>query len=143
MKKFITLLLALITIFTMAVPGFAADVSATPSDPINQEDIRINENGFTYIDNLASVYSAGAKNLTNGLVLSGFATIAAIPLCAFPFGAIAVFAGIPGGIALTVIGVGELATAPIIAAFMDESTNLKPIEGFDAEEVLSPLFNNN
>ena len=35
---------------------------------------------------------------------------------------------------------GELATAPVIVAFMDKNTNLEPIEGFDAEEVLSPLF---
>lgn len=139
MKKIIALFLAVITIFTMAVPAFATD-TATPSDPINQENIEINETEFTYLDKLSSVYSAGAKNLANGLVLTGFATIGAIPLCMIPFGAIAVFAGIPGGMALTVIGVGELITAPVIAVFMDENINLEPIEGFDAEEVLAPLF---
>lgn len=139
MKKIIALFLAVITIFTMAIPAFATD-TATPSDPINQENIETSESEITYIDKLSSVYSAGAENLANGLVLTGFATIGAIPLFVFPFGAIAVFAGIPGGIALTVIGAGELATAPIIAAFMDENTNLEPLEGFDAEEVLAPLF---
>ena len=142
MKKIIALFLAVITIFTMAIPAFATD-TATPSDPINQENIETNESEITYIDKLSSVYSAGAENLANGLVLTGFATIGAIPLFVFPFGAIAVFAGIPGGIALTVIGAGELATAPIIAAFMDEKTNLEPLEGFDAEEILLLMFENN
>ncbi len=133
MKKFIALLLALMTIFTMTIPAFAAE-NGYPEN---------SETEISYIDNLSSVYSAGAKNLTNGIVLTSFAAIAAIPLCMVPFGAIAVFAGIPSGMVLTAIGAGELVTAPVIAAFMDESTDLEPIEGFDAEEFLEPLFNCN
>lgn len=125
--------------------------TATESDAVPSADNSTEEEAdtpeekseITYIDNLSSVYSAGADNLINGMVLSGIAVIGAIPLCMIPFGALAVFAGIPGGFILTVIGAGELATAPIIAAFMDENTNLEPIDGFDAEEILSLMFENN
>lgn len=141
MKKFIQKTTAILTSLAMTVligvPAFASESAATPSEPIVEERPE-NENPF--IENLLSVYSAGAKNLENGVVLTLLSTVAGVPLSMIPFGALVVVAGIPGGLLMTTIGLGEFAVAPIIAVFMDENTNLEPISGFDAEEILEEVL---
>ena len=129
MKKFIAVLLTFAIIFTLGIPAFAAQ------DNDEENIVAAEANG--YFENLLSVYSAGAENLENGIVLAGFSTISAVPMCFIPFGALVAFLGTPAGMTLTAIGIGELISAPVIAIFMDENTNLEPLEGFDADEIFA------
>ncbi len=137
MKKLVAFLLALTIVFSLGVPAFASESVETPSDPIVEESP---ENETPFVEKLLTVYSAGAENLKNGVSLTVFTAVAGVPLSMIPFGALAALAGIPGGLLVTAIGLGELGAAPVIALFMDENTNLEPIDGFDAEEIFGEVF---